>query len=90
MFTAMDMEAFAQRTGRELQATGGHIGTGTAQTSSELTAQEAQIARLAREGLSNAEIGARLFVSPRTAEWHLRKIFGKLGITSRRQLQLRG
>ena len=57
-----------------------------AETRDELTAQERQIAQLARGGLSNPEIGARLFLSPRTVEWHLHKVFGKLGIRSRREL----
>jgi DNA-binding CsgD family transcriptional regulator len=86
LFTAIGMEAFAERAGNELLATGGKVRKRTAETRDELTAQEWQIARLAREGLSNPEIGARLFLSPRTVEWHLRKVFTKLGIRSRREL----
>jgi DNA-binding CsgD family transcriptional regulator len=82
-FTSIGMEAFAQRAHRELEATGEKARKRTAETRDELTAQECQIARMARDGLSNPEIGARLFLSPRTVEWHLRKIFVKLGITSR-------
>jgi DNA-binding CsgD family transcriptional regulator len=83
----MGLEAFADRARRELKATGETVRKRTVETTDELTAQEFQIARLAREGFSNPEIGTRLFISPRTVEWHLRKIFGKLGITSRRQLR---
>jgi len=83
MFTAIGMEAFADRARRELVATGGKLRRRTVETRDELTPQERQIAGLAREGLSNPEIGARLFLSPRTVEWHLRKVFSKLGITSR-------
>jgi DNA-binding CsgD family transcriptional regulator len=86
MFTDMGMEAFAERAGRELQATGETVRKRRAETRDDLTAQERQIAQLARDGLSNPEIGARLFLSPRTVEWHLRKVFAKLGIHSRREL----
>ena len=85
-FTAIGMEAFAERARRELLATGEKVRKRTVETRDELTAQEGQIARLARDGLSNPEIGARLFLSPRTVEWHLRKVFAKLGIHSRREL----
>ncbi|WP_395104224.1 helix-turn-helix transcriptional regulator [Actinomadura sp. SCN-SB] len=81
------MLAFARRAARELRSTGESARRRTAQAASELTPQEAHIIRLVREGLTNPEIGARLFISPRTVEWHLRKIFVKLGLTSRRRLQ---
>ena len=81
------MEAFAERARRELAATGEKARKRSPDTRDELTPQEEQIARLARDGLSNPEIGAQLFVSPRTVEWHLRNVFAKLGITSRRQLR---
>ena len=87
MFVAIGMEAFAERARRELVATGERVRKRTPETRDELTPQEEQIARLARDGLSNPEIGARLFISARTVEWHLRKVFTKLGITSRRQLR---
>jgi DNA-binding CsgD family transcriptional regulator len=86
MFTAMDIEAFGEQAGRELQATGERVRKRRVETRGDLTAQETQIARLARDGLSNPEIGARLFISPRTVEYHLHKVFSKLGITSRNQL----
>ncbi|MGZ4245134.1 MAG: helix-turn-helix domain-containing protein, partial [Solirubrobacteraceae bacterium] len=70
----------------ELVATGERVGKRVDETRDQLTAQERQIAQLARDGLSNPEIGARLFLSPRTVEWHLRKVFSKLGISSRRDL----
>ncbi|GAA3049522.1 LuxR family transcriptional regulator [Pseudonocardia yunnanensis] len=85
-FTAIGATAFAQRTATELRATGESPRKRTVETSTELTPQEAQIAGLVREGLSNPEIGARLFISPRTVEWHLGRIFSKLDITSRKQL----
>jgi len=82
----MGVEAFAARPRRELAATGESVRRRTAETRDELTAQEGQIARLARDGLSNPEIGTRLFISPRTVEYHLHKVFAKLGISSRNQL----
>ncbi|WP_312878232.1 LuxR C-terminal-related transcriptional regulator [Lentzea indica] len=87
MLTACGMPTFADRAHRELQATGETVRKRTSEPTDELTAQEYQIARLAREGYSNPEIGTRLFISPRTVEWHLRKVFGKVGVTSRRQLR---
>jgi DNA-binding CsgD family transcriptional regulator len=86
MLEAMEMEAFAERARRELRATGETVRKRTVETSSQLTAQEAQVARLARDGLSNPEIGTRLFISAHTVAYHLRKVFTKLGITSRSQL----
>ena len=87
MLEAMGMDAFAERAGRELQATGETARKRTAAAKDEeLTGQEAQIARLAREGLSNQEIGSRLFISARTVQYHLGNIFAKLGIASRSQL----
>ena len=83
MLAATGMEAFAERARRELLATGQKVRKRAAETRDELTPQEDQIARLARDGLSNPEIGARLFLSPRTVEWHLGKVFTKLGVTSR-------
>ena len=87
MFTAMGAEAFAERCYRELLATGEHARKRSVETRYDLTAQEAQIARLARDGRTNPEIGNELFISTRTVEWHLRKVYPKLGITSRRQLR---
>jgi DNA-binding CsgD family transcriptional regulator len=86
MFATMGADAFAARAERELLATGETVRKRALETSSELTAQEAQVARLARDGLSNPEIGSRLFISPRTVQYHLRKVFAKLDITSRTQL----
>ncbi|WP_327001681.1 helix-turn-helix transcriptional regulator [Dactylosporangium sp. NBC_01737] len=85
-FAGMGAGAFAGRAGRELAATGETVRKRTQGPSEGLTAQEAQIARLAVAGHTNPEIGATLFLSPRTVEWHLRKIFAKLGIASRREL----
>jgi DNA-binding CsgD family transcriptional regulator len=86
MFAAMGAEAFAGRARRELLATGETVRKRTVETRGELTAQEAQIARLARDGLSNPEIGTRLFISVRTVQYHLHKVFTKLDIRSRSQL----
>jgi len=86
MLDAMGVEAFAERAARELRATGETARKRSVETRDELTAQEAQIARLARDGLSNPEIGTRLFISPRTVQYHLRKVFIKLDISSRNQL----
>jgi DNA-binding CsgD family transcriptional regulator len=87
MFVTMGAEGFAHRTERELLATGATARKRVAETSSQLTPQEAQVARLARDGFSNAEIGAQLFISSRTVQYHLRKVFTKLDITSRTQLE---
>lgn len=87
MFDTMGMKSFAERTRRELIATGGTVHKRNVETRMNLTAQEVQIARLARDGLSNPEIGAQLFLSARTVEWHLSKVFTKLDISSRRQLR---
>jgi DNA-binding CsgD family transcriptional regulator len=87
MFDAMGIEAFADRARRELAATGETARKRTIEASSQLTAQETQIARLARDGLSNSEIGTRLFISARTVQYHLGKVFTKLGISSRSQLK---
>jgi len=87
MFDDMGMEAFAGRARRELRAAGGTARRRAVTTAVELTAQEAQVARLAGEGLSNPEIATRLFLSPRTVQYHLGKVFTKLGITSRAQLR---
>ncbi len=86
MFAAMGAAGFADRAGRELLATGETVRKRTVEMRDELTAQEEQIARLARDGLSNPEIGAQLFISPRTVQYHLRKVFIKLGISSRNEL----
>jgi len=87
MLEAMGMEAFAERAGRELRATGETTRKRSVATGDEqLTAQEALIARMARDGLSNPEIAARMFISARTVQYHLRKVFAKLGIESRTQL----
>jgi DNA-binding NarL/FixJ family response regulator len=87
IFAATGAEAFAERARRELMATGETVRKRTALVADMLTAQEAEIARLAADGHTNPGIGMELFISPRTVEWHLRKVFTKLGISSRRELQ---
>jgi DNA-binding CsgD family transcriptional regulator len=87
MFNAMGMDAFARRAERELSATGERSRKRTDHSRADLTPQEAQIASLARDGLSNAEIGTRLFLTARTVEWHLHHVFAKLAISSRKQLR---
>lgn len=78
---------FAERARRELAVSGQKVREQPIGSGDELTAQEAHIAGLARAGLTNQEIGLELFISPHTVEWHLRKVFAKLGITSRKQLR---
>jgi DNA-binding CsgD family transcriptional regulator len=87
MLSRIGAEAFADRCRRELLATGETVRKRSTVSGEGLTAQEAHIARLAGEGMTNQEIGAQLFISSHTVEWHLRKVFAKLGIKSRRQLR---
>jgi DNA-binding CsgD family transcriptional regulator len=87
LFTEMGIEAFAERARRELLAVGDSVRRRKPDAHDDLTAQELHIARLARAGRTNIEIGEELFISARTVEWHLRKVFAKLNITSRRGLQ---
>jgi DNA-binding NarL/FixJ family response regulator len=86
-FAEMGNEPYGERARRELLATGETVRKRTVETLDDLTPQETQIGRLAAGGFTNPEIGAQLFLSPRTVEWHLRKVFGKLGISSRRELR---
>jgi DNA-binding NarL/FixJ family response regulator len=86
MFLEMGIDAFADRAAREVRATGATARKRRVELSGNLTPQETQIARLASEGLSNPEIAGRFFLSPRTVEYHLHKVFTKLQISSRRQL----
>jgi len=86
LFTAMGAEGFGERARRELLATGETARKRTVETRDDLTAQEAQIARLAARQRTNSQIGAQLFISPRTVEWHLCKVFTKLGVSSRKEL----
>jgi DNA-binding CsgD family transcriptional regulator len=86
LFETIGMPGFAERARRELVATGEYARKRVEETRADLTSQEAQIARLAARGATNAQIGAQLFLSPRTVEWHLRHVYPKLGIISRREL----
>lgn len=87
MFSTMGADGFADRAGRELEATGETVRKRSAEAAAQLTTQETYIAKLAREGHTNSEIAAQLFISPRTVEWHMSKIFTKLGVTSRKALR---
>jgi DNA-binding NarL/FixJ family response regulator len=87
MLTEMDLEGFAERARRELHATGEKVRKRNPETRHDPTPQESQIARLAGEGATNSEIASQMFISDRTVEWHMRKVFAKLGISSRRQLR---
>ena len=87
LLTEIGMAVFAERARRELLATGETVRKRTVETLDDLTPQELQIANRAAGGQTNPEIGAQLFLSPRTVEWHLRKVFGKLGISSRKELR---
>jgi DNA-binding CsgD family transcriptional regulator len=87
MFERFGADAFAERARRELLATGETVRKRTVEDHEVLTPQETQVARLAADGRTNPEIGAQLFISPRTAEYHLHKVFTKLAISSRRQLR---
>jgi DNA-binding CsgD family transcriptional regulator len=87
MFGRMGADAFAERARGELSATGETVRKRTVETIDELTAQEAQVARLAAEGQTNLQIGAQLFISPRTVEYHLRKVFRKLDVSTRKELR---
>jgi DNA-binding CsgD family transcriptional regulator len=87
MLSRMGAEGFAERARVELVATGETVRKRTVETREVLTAQEAMVARLAAEGRTNPEIGTQLYISPRTAEYHLRKVFTKLGVSSRRKLR---
>jgi DNA-binding CsgD family transcriptional regulator len=88
VFDRLGVEGFADRARRELLATGAVVRKRSVETRDDLTAQEAEVARLAADGHTNPEIGARLYLSPRTVEWHLRKVFRKLGVSSRRELRM--
>src|SRR5690606_6181421 len=86
VLAGIGINGFAERAARELRATGETVRSRTTGPVDHLTAQELNVARLAREGLTNRDIGSRLFISDRTAEYHLRKVFTKLGISSRTEL----
>lgn len=87
LLSGFGAEGFTERARRELLATGTTVRKRSVASYETLTPQEEQIARLAGDGLTNPEIGARLFISPHTVDWHLRKVFSKLGIASRRDLR---